>query len=200
MEFIVNSVLNSITYIIPVGNQKDCWLVDCGDIDKIVEQGWHVRGVLLTHSHFDHIYGLNRLMVINPDALVYTNEAGKEGLLNPKWNFSRYHDEVEDFIFMHPENIRIINREGLLAIEEDLTVEVLFTPGHEPSCITYKSDNCLFTGDSYIPGAKTITNFPRSVKSISEESEKRLKALESYGYEIKAGHIENDKRSLVINL
>lgn len=188
MKFIVNSVLNSITYILPVGGLKDCWLVDCGDIDKIVEQGWRVRGVLLTHSHFDHIYGVNRLMEINPDALVYTNEAGREGLLSPKWNFTRYHDEVEDFIFMHPENIRIINSEGLLAIDNDLTVDILFAPGHEPSCITYKIGNCLFTGDSYIPGMKTITNFPRSIKALSDKSEAKFKTLEGYGLDIFSGH------------
>ena len=188
MEFIVNSVLNSIAYILPVGNQKDCWLVDCGDIDKIAEQGWHVRGVLLTHAHFDHVYGLNRLMELFPDALVYTNEAGREGLLSPKWNFTRYHDEVEDFIFMHPENIRIINSEGLLVIDSDLTVDILFAPGHEPSCITYKIGNCLFTGDSYIPGMKTITNFPRSIKALSDKSEAKLKTLEGYGLDICSGH------------
>lgn len=188
MEFIVNTVLNSITYIIPVGSQKDCWLIDCGDIDKIIDQGWHVRGVLLTHAHFDHIYGLNRLMEINPEALVYTNEAGKEGLLSPKWNFSRYHDEVEDFVFTHPENIRIIDSEGLLAIDNDLIVDILFTLGHEPSCITYKIDNCLFTGDSYIPGMKTITNFPRSDKSISGLSQNRLKDIEKNGAVVCPGH------------
>lgn len=188
MEYIVNSVLNSITYILSVGNQKDCWLVDCGDIDKIIEKGWHVRGVLLTHAHFDHIYGLNRLIDINPDALVFTNEAGKEGLLSPKWNFSRYYDEVEDFIFSYPENISILDREGSFAVDDDLTVEILFTPGHEPSCITYKVGDKLFTGDSYIPGIKTITNFPRSVKSISDRTEERLKELEVQGYVICSGH------------
>lgn len=192
MEFIVNSVFNSKTYILPVGNQKDCWLVDCGDIDKIVEQGWHVRGVLLTHAHFDHIYGLNRLMEINPEALVYTNEAGKEGILSPKWNFSRYHDEVEDFVFSHPENVRILDSEGLNAIDDDLTVDILFTPGHEPSCITYKKGNYLFTGDSYIPGMKTITNFPRSIKAEAVNSEYTLKKHERDGMEIMSGHcIEN---------
>ena len=192
MEFIVNSILNSITYILPVGNQKDCWLVDCGDIDKIVEQCWHVRGELLTHAHFDHIYGLNRLMELNPDALVYTNAEGKEGLMSPKWNFSRYHDEVDEFIFSRPESVRILDSEGIYAIDEDLMVEILLTPGHEPSCITYKIGNCLYTGDSYIPGMKTITNFPRSVKAISNETERRLKALVDNGIVICSGHwIEN---------
>lgn len=193
MELIVNSVLNSITYIIPVGSQRDCWLVDCGDVEKVIEQGCRVRGVLLTHSHFDHIYGLNKLMELFPDALVYTNAEGKEGLMSPRWNFSRYHDEVEDFIFTHPENIRILDIEGLYAIDDDLIVDILFTPGHEPSCITYKIDNYLFTGDSYIPGMKTITNFPRSKKNLSEANEKIMIGLEIMGMVICSGHrLENN--------
>lgn len=189
MEFIVNSVLNSITYILPVGNQNDCWLVDCGDIDKIVEQGWHVKGVLLTHAHFDHIYGLNRLMELSPDALVYTNAEGKEGLMSPRWNFSRYHDEVDEFVFSKPQNVRVIEEEGWQMLEDGFSVDVLFTPGHDPSCICYHIENCLYTGDSYITGMKTITNFPNSVKEQAKVSEERIKKLQkNKSFSIKSGH------------
>lgn len=193
IEHIVNIVFNSVTYILPVGSQKDSWLVDCGDIDKIVEQGWHVNGVLLTHAHFDHIYGLNRLMEIFPEALVYTNAEGKEGLMSPRWNFSRYHDEVDEFIFSNPENVRVIEGEGWQMLEDGFRIDVLFTPGHDPSCICYHIDDYLFTGDSYIPGMKTITNFPNSVKEQAKASEGRIKDLvEKLGWKICSGHwIEN---------
>ena len=83
-DYIVNRIFNSITYILPTGNEKDCWLVDCGDVEKVIEKGWNVKGVLLTHAHCDHIYGLNKLMEAFPEALVYTNAEGKEGLMNPR--------------------------------------------------------------------------------------------------------------------
>lgn len=190
MEYIVNSVLNSITYILPVGSQKDCWLIDCGDIEKVIELGWHVRGVLLTHAHFDHIYGLNRLMELFPDALVYTNASGAEGLQSPRWNFSRYHDEVDDFFFAYPNSVKVIKNEGWLTLEDDIRVEVLFTPGHDPSCVSYHVENCLFTGDSYNPGMKTITNFPNSVKEQAEASLELIKTLvEKHGWKICSGHL-----------
>lgn len=147
-----------------------------------------MRGVFLTHAHFDHIYGLNRLIEIFPDALVYTNAQGKAALLNPKWNFSKYHDEVEDFIFYKHENIRVIGAEGLIALENGLEINVMFTPGHEPSCITYKINDCLFTGDSYIPGIKTVTSFPRSNKELAEKSLETLKYAEKQGAMILPGH------------
>lgn len=188
MEYIVNKIYNSITYILPVGDTCDCWLVDCGDVEKVIEQGWRVRGVLLTHAHFDHIYGLNKLMEVFPDVLVYTNAEGKEGLQNPKWNFSKYHTEVETFVFCKPESVRVLETEGTLELDKDLRIEVLFTPGHEPSCITYKIGNSLYTGDAYIPGIKVVTTFPRSNKQQAVTSLECIKKLERDGLRILPGH------------
>lgn len=188
IDYIVNSVFNSITYILPTGNGKDCWLVDCGDIEKVIEQGWKVKGVLLTHSHSDHIYGLNRLMEVFTDALIYTNEAGVEGLQNPKWNFSKYHEDMENFVLSKLDNIKVVNHEGPILLDDGLLVNIIFTPGHEPSCISYLYNNYLFTGDSYIPGIKVVTTFPRSNKQAAKESLERLQKLECLGLKIMPGH------------
>ena len=126
-------------------------------------------------------------MELFPDALVYTNEAGALGLQNPKWNLSKYQDDVENFVFSKPENIRVIVSEGRLS--SDLNqVEVLFTPGHDSSCLTYKLDDMLFTGDAYIPGVKVFTNFIRSNKPLAAESLARLRELEELGMKIMPGH------------
>lgn len=188
IDYIVNSIFNSLTYILPVGNKRDCWLVDCGDVGKIIAQGWNIRGELLTHAHTDHIYGINKLLEVFPSALIYTNADGEKGLQNPKWNFSHYHDDVEDFIISSPQNVRVIEKEGTLPIDDDLTVEVLFTPGHEPSCLAFIIGKDLFTGDAYIPGVKIVTTFPRSNKQQAIESEIKLKLMEQEGYTILSGH------------
>lgn len=188
VSFVVNSIFDSLTYIIKTGRNKECFLIDCGDVDCIINQGWNVRGVLLTHSHFDHIYGLNKLVDTFPDAIVYTNPAGKEGLINDKWNFSRYHTEVENFIFSRIENVKVLD-EGIHELDENLKVKVLFTPGHDPSCISYVIGNNLFTGDSYIPGIEPFNKFPRSNKEQAIKSLTLLKDLEcANGYTICAGH------------
>lgn len=188
MEYIVNKIYNSITYILPVGDTLECWLIDCGDVEKIIEQGWRVRGVLLTHAHFDHIYGLNRLVEVFPDAMVYTNESGLEGLLNPKWNLSKYHAEVDNFVFSRPENVILFETEGWHTLEDGFKVDVLFSPGHEPSCLSYHIDNMLFTGDAFIPGVETSQKFPRSNKQLAQISLNRLQTLEKTGLRIVSGH------------
>lgn len=188
MDYIINSLFNSKTYIILDENSNDCWLIDCGDIEKVIDQGLKVRGVLLTHSHFDHIYGLNWLVKSFPEAIVYTNHEGKEGLVNDKWNFSRYHTDVDNFIFSKMENVRVLE-EGKQVLEGSLEIDVLFTPGHDPSCISYIIGNSLYTGDAYIPGIKTVTTFPRSNKEQAAKSLAKLQELESkYGYTVCAGH------------
>lgn len=188
IDHIVNSILNSITYILPTGSQRDCYLVDCGDIERILDDGWNVLGVLLTHAHTDHIYGINKLLQHNPSAVIYTNVEGKEGLLNPKFNFSKYHEDVEDFIISKPENVFVVEDEGTLQLADNLQVEVLFSPGHEPSCLSFIIVNNLFTGDAYIPGLKTVVTFPRSNKQLAIESERKLRIYEQKGYTILAGH------------
>lgn len=188
-DYIVNRIFNSITYILPFGNLKECYLVDCGDIEQILNQGWQIKGVLLTHVHTDHIYGLNRLLERFPQTVVYTNKYGYEALQNPRLNFSRYHEDVDDFIISKPENIYIINRECILQLEGSIMVNVLFTPGHDPSCLSYSIGHSIYTGDSYIPGVKIITTLPRSNKRDAEQSLSKIIKLEESGFIIKPGHL-----------
>ena len=49
-------------------------------------------GVILTHAHFDHIYGLPELLKQYPNCKIYTNESGRETLANAKKNMSFYHE------------------------------------------------------------------------------------------------------------
>ena len=191
---IVNSIFDSMTWLLSETESNQVWIVDCGDISPIIEKIGNktISGVLLTHAHFDHIYGINKLLEVFPDALIYTNADGEKGLQNPKWNISRYHDDVEDFVISSPQNVRVIDKEGMLYIDDNLTVEVLFTPGHESSCLSFILGNNLFTGDAYIPGINTVVTFPRSNKQQALESENELKLMEQHGYTIRAGHRVNN--------
>ena len=56
---------------------------------------------------------------------------------------------------------------------------VLETPGHDKSCLTYYTESVVFSGDSFIPGVKVITTFPRSDKQEAARSvEEILKLVE----------------------
>lgn len=84
---VVNSVFNSNSYVIYEFNSDYCWLVDIGDWYKIKEFipfGMSVRGVFLTHTHFDHIYGINYLLKDYPQLMVFTSEYGSIALYSEK--------------------------------------------------------------------------------------------------------------------
>lgn len=184
---IINSLFTSCTYILDVG--ANCvWLVDCGDLEPLLPllYGKQLKGVLLTHAHFDHIYGLNELLRLYPDTLVFTNEIGKDALLDAKKNMSFYHETP--FVFQHPEQIRIANDDDVIELSEKLKAQVVATPGHHPSCLTYVIDDAIFTGDSYIPGVKVVTNLPKGNKKQAQESLAKISEL-SRGCTIYPGHL-----------
>ena len=181
---VVNSVFMSCSYVLTQGG--DTWLVDCGDIDRIlpVVDG-NVHGILLTHSHFDHIYGLNHLLARFPGLPIFTNQAGREGLLSDKMNFSRYHQD--SFILDRPENIIIVKDGDRIPLFEGVEAIAVETPGHSPCCIAWMVGDAVFTGDSYIPGVKTVTNFPQSDKELAALSEGRIMRL-SQQHQVYPGH------------
>lgn len=163
---IVNSVFSSNTFILTSEGCKWCWLVDVGDIDPLLlEVGdREVRGIFITHSHYDHIYGLIDLLKKYPDCIIYTSIDGKEGLLSDKFNFSRYHGD--SIIYAGP-NVRILEDGDIVEIFDMIELHAMMTPGHDKSCVTYYTDDSVFTGDSYIPGYEVVTTFPRSKKEDS---------------------------------
>ncbi len=190
VDYVTNTVFSSRTYWLTEKNKNDIWLVDCGDIEKIVKKlpkNSTIVGVLLTHVHFDHIYGLNQLMCLFPDCKVYTNDFGQKSLTDPKRNFSRYHTDVEDFVFEYPESIVVIGEGEKIELYEGVYADVFYTPGHDESCLCYEVGESLFSGDAYIPGIKTVTTFPHSSKKKALESDLRISSM-ARGRTIYPGH------------
>lgn len=192
---IVNLVFNSCTYVIHGEESRQAIIVDCGDVepitDYLTEHGLVLSHILLTHSHFDHIYGLNVIIQKFPSVKIITNEFGLEGLRSPKLNLSHYHADCEDFVFSgSDESVQIcFDSETLLVC--GLEVKVLATPGHDTSCLSYIIGDNLFTGDSYILGIKVVAIWPKSDKKLAKESGERLRKMKQQ-YLIRAGHKNNN--------
>lgn len=173
---IVNSFFMSNTFVLTDEKSNDCWLVDVGDMEPIVETigERQVRGVLLTHTHYDHLYGINKLVERFPDCVIYTSQHGKEGLFSDKLNFSRYHDNS---IVFQGKHVEVLEDGDEVPLFPDVTLKAIYTPGHDWSCMTYYTDKIIFTGDSYIPNIKVITSFPKSNKTEAQASLERILEL-----------------------
>ena len=175
VDYITNRVFNSRTYILSDEKYDRVWLVDCGDTDRVLDMigKKSVEGVLLTHAHSDHIYGLEELIKRYPKVKIYTNASGIEALKSPKLNISHYHSEYPDISIDAPDNVCMLKEGDSMEIL-GTPIQVYETPGHAPSCITYIIDNKAFTGDSYIPGVKVFTGFLHANKKQAETSLARI--------------------------
>lgn len=190
IKYLTNSFFSSRSYWLKEQGADKVWLVDCGDIEEVIKQipaQSVIAGVLLTHVHFDHIYGLNKLMKMMPDCVIYTNDFGQKSLTDPKRNFSRYHTDIDDFVFEHPEKVIVVGEGEKIELFEGVYADVYYTPGHDESCLCYEVGGNLFTGDAYIPGVKTVTTFPHSSKKKAVESELRIVNI-ARGMNVFPGH------------
>lgn len=174
---VVNRVFSSNTYVLFDEDFDECWLVDIGDYEsvrKTIPDEKKIKGVFLTHTHFDHIYGINELCDHSPDCIVYTSVFGKEALFNDKKNLSRYHDYP---IVFRGNFLRIVEDGEAIPVLGTKTIEVVATPGHDPSCLTFCLDEYIFTGDAYIPNVKVVTKLPGGDRLLAAESVNRILRL-----------------------
>lgn len=188
---IINSVFQSVTYFLIDKEREELALVDCGDAAPIIDfarqNGLNLNYIFLTHTHFDHIYGLNEVMEQYPQAAVYTSPKGILGLYDTRLNLSQYSMDHKPFRFQY-ENVCTL-QEGDHIQFADEKIQVLSTPGHDWSCLSYLVSSIIFTGDSYIPGINVVTTWPKSNKIEAKDSLQRLKNLECLGFSICPGHI-----------
>lgn len=174
---IINSFYSSNTYIL-FNEASYAYIIDCGDSELIIkwlrDNNKILSGVLLTHTHFDHIYGLNDLLKKHRDFTIYTNLFGKKALFNSRKNLSLYHES--EFIYQG-NKISLLDDIDIITLWDFLKIKICKTPGHDKSCLTYSIGDYLFTGDSYIPAHKVVTILPKSDKLESKTSEKIIRSM-----------------------
>ena len=176
----------------------------CSDFDHAT--------VLLTHSHYDHIAGIEKLRTIIPTT-VYATSLCDEKLKSPQKNLSAYSmalvmgkseeerqycERFFDFEYKtHADEIY----DGELCLDFDsFYIRTVQTPGHSDcsQCIELwtqaDSDRLIavFTGDSLVNGHEVITRFPSGSKKVfKEETDPYLYSLDDE-LQIFPGHGEPD--------
>ncbi|WP_332456906.1 MBL fold metallo-hydrolase [Petrimonas sp.] len=192
IERFVNSVFNSNTYLLYKLEEEVVWVIDPGSntnqlISWLENNNKKVGGILLTHTHFDHIYGLNDLQQKYPDVNVYASFFAKEGMMSEKLNGSLY-KEIP-FTIKLPEYF-IVKENDQIPLWDNIFVKVIETPGHDRDCISFNIDKNLFTGDALIPDVKIFTKLKYGNKYQAEHSIKRIFEHFAYDTIIYPGHGE----------
>ena len=186
---IVNSIFNSKTYILYHEGEDKAWLVDIGDIEPVVgflkEKELNVKGLFLTHAHFDHMYGILEFLGYYPNCKVYVTSFTKDALASEKLNLSKYHETP---IKYEGDNVIVVHEGGSLRLfEKEPSMFFFETPGHNPGCLTMVIGDMIFTGDAYIPGVGANTQPPRADKVLAKQSLERILKL-AEGKIILPGH------------
>ena len=190
---IVNQVFSSNTYLIESEDSKSFWIIDPGKNSEIFQwiraNNTVVKGVILTHSHFDHIMGVNELVILFPNVYIYSSFHAQEGLLDSKLNGSYY---MEMTYVVNHKKIKHVREGDKIQLFDDLFVDVIETPGHDRDCLSYIVGNNIFTGDALIPNYKVQTSSKYSNKWHAESSIEKILAYPEY-FIIWPGHHDKCK-------
>lgn len=172
----VGQVMGSIVYALSDGISNDYYLIDIGDFDaaqSLLPMRANVRGVFITHGHHDHIFGLNKLKEAYPECVVYASEECARMLASAKLNLSMYLDMPMDY----KGEVTILHDGDMVDLFDGISLTAIATPGHNPSCLCFMVGDYLFTGDSYIPDVKVVTNLPNGNKRQAQESVAKILKL-----------------------
>ena len=132
--------------------------------------------ILLTHEHFDHICGLNKLRNAVPCQVIASETCSKK-IQGNKANMSLYAETMAELArkqcpqYLVPfvcQKADIIFDKSFAFHWMGHSVECFSTPGHSAGSSCFLIDDMLFVGDTILEN-KLMVKFPGSSKKIFKE-------------------------------
>ena len=119
-------------------------------LDFLSREGLTPDAILLTHGHFDHVWGVERLLAHFP-VPVYMHPADKPILANGGSAFRG----MENFKMLRHDFPTADVADGDVVSSGGVDWKVIHTPGHTPGGVCYWSqeDNLLMSGDTLFAGS-----------------------------------------------
>ena len=166
IDRIVNSPINSNCFIIHKAGFSNCIIVDPGSKDNseiinfITSRNLKPEYIILTHEHFDHIWGVNELKS-RYNLKIISSQFCNDKIVDRKKNLSVFYDQIgfnscKADILVEEINYRLLWNNHFF--------EFINTPGHTEGSICIYTESVLFTGDTLIKNEVTVTKLPSGNK------------------------------------
>jgi len=132
-QFIDPKINNQGTYLV-IKNQEAI-LVDASNavleaIKYATENKITITSLIITHGHFDHILGIDELLISFPEITIYINQWDEDCLFNPKRNFSTKRN-LNIAIKGPIKNLITLKGDTTITLA-NLTIDIVHIPGHTP--------------------------------------------------------------------
>ena len=184
-------------YLVVDEVSKEAILIDCSDyvteiIDYVKENDLTVKYFLLTHGHFDHVLGINRMNEVL-GAKVYVHKGDKEQVVNTRSVMMMFGLPTEGV--ENPKITATLSDAGELTLGNQV-IKVIETPGHTPGGVCYLIGDCLFSGDTLFHGTIGRTDLPggsfqqikHSVKDVLFALDENIKVYPGHGEPTSIGY------------
>ncbi len=177
------------------GNAANCYLVKTDDVMLVVDpyfadqrivdflnqDSYIPKYILLTHCHYDHILGAEKLRDMC-GAKIAIGEKDEIGLRDTAISLSQYVG-----LEQKPFSADITFADGDVFNVGSTEINIIHTAGHTAGSVCYMIEDSIFTGDTLFEGTVGRTDFPTGNFNALKASLERLKAL-GQDYKLYPGH------------
>lgn len=155
---------------------KASWMIDPGYegsrlLSRVKESNLTLDGVLLTHTHWDHVMALPQLRAEWPELPIYVHQddahfLGREGghaLAEIAIQFDPFYGRsFQKYLEVLPTATNFLAEQMELPVDEATSLQVIHTPGHSPGsiCLYGATEQVLFAGDTLFHRGIGRTDIP----------------------------------------
>lgn len=159
IDFNVTENIKRYVYVYLIEG-KNCYLIDSGvyGSEKIIEKYMleagrsisEIKGILITHTHPDHI-GTAAYFKEKTNCKIYTSEGERAWIENIDLQYRKR--PIPNFYNIAGKSamVDVIVRDGdTIKLDDEISVNVIGTPGHSADEVSYRINDAVFTGDSIL--------------------------------------------------